>query len=280
VIRGLRRAALVAALLAACGGPARRMEEAASLEREKRPREALAAYQAALGELGEGQLEPERARLRLSALRRAADIAYLEVGDYPAAVAYYRRFVALAPATAEARAARETIAEIYRDRFKDPHGAIAQYAALAAEGGEGAPRSQLRVARLYLEAGDHDQARTEARILRDRWPGSAEAAEALVVTAQAHAQQKRTDDAVRAYEAAAEARPGAPLAALALEAAAHLLAEDGRLDRALDLYARAERGHPNPAAVRTSLEATRRRREAKGAARPGDRAAALDHVPR
>jgi tetratricopeptide (TPR) repeat protein len=275
---GSARAALCAlALLAGCGGPARKVDEGATLERARRPREALAAYQAALGELGDGALDGERAALRLTAVRRAADIAYLELGDYAAAVAYYRRLVALSPGTPEARAARATIADVYRERFGDPVAAVAQYAALAAEGGEGADRAQLRVAQLYLELGNAEQARTEARALLERWPASPAAAEARLVTARALARDGRVDAAVAAYEEAARTAGGGQLAALAREAAADLLAGDGRLDRALALYAAALDGHPNPAAVRTSLEATRRRREAQGVARPGDRAAALDH---
>jgi len=268
----------VLGLAAGCGGPSRKLDEAATLEREKRPRDALALYQAALGELGEGPLDGEAVVLRLSAIRRAADIAYLETGDYPAAVAYYRRVVALAPGTPEARAARVTIAEIYRERFKDPQGAIAQWAAIAQEGGvDGAAGAQLQVARLYLEAGDPGQARTEARVLREKWPHAPEAAEAELVTVQAFAQERKLEDAARAADAAAAAWPAQPASARALETAATLLAEDGRLERAEAFYARAIAGHPNPQAVETSLAAVRRRREAKGIAHPGDRAAALDH---
>ncbi|MFL5299478.1 MAG: tetratricopeptide repeat protein [Anaeromyxobacteraceae bacterium] len=283
--RGARRAAARACAVSAalacvlgCGGPSRKLDEATTLEREQRPREALALYQAALGELGDGPMDGDAAQLRLSAIRRAADIAYLQTGDYPAAVAYYRRVVALAPGTPEARAARVTIAEIYRERFKDPQGAIAQWAAIAQEGGPaGAAPGQLQVARLYLEAGDPGQARTEARILREKWPQAPEAAEAQLVTVQAFAQERKVEDAVRAAEAASAAWPARPATARALETVATLLAQDGRLERAEALYARAVAGHPNPQAVETSLAAVRRRREAKGVARPGDRAAALDH---
>jgi tetratricopeptide (TPR) repeat protein len=276
--RSGRPLALLAALaLAACGGPARKVDDGASHERERRPREALAAYQAALGELGDGALEGELAALRLTAVRRAADISYLELGDYAAAVAYYRRLVALAPGSPDARAARATIAEIYRERFRDPVAAVAQYAALAAEGGPGADRAHLQVARLYLELDNAEQARTEARALAERWPDSDAAAQARLVTAQAYAREGRVDDAVATYEAAARAAGGGEVAALALEAAANLLSADGRLARAIELYGAAIAGHPNPAAVKTSLEATRRRLAAQGVARPGDRAAALDH---
>jgi tetratricopeptide (TPR) repeat protein len=264
------------AALLACGGPARRLDEAMSLEREGRPREALAAYQAVLGELGEGDLPPEHAGLRKAAVRRAADVAYLQLGDYGAALGYYRRFVSLAPA-AEARAARLAIAEIYSEKLKDPAGAIAQHAVLAAEGGPDAPRSQLAVAELYLRAGDLDQARTEARVLRERWPESPLVADADAVTGQAFAAEHRVDDAVRAFDAAARVRPGTDVAARALESAANLLAEDGRLERALEIYLRALEGHPNPDAVRTGIDATRRRLEAAGTPRVGDREAALDH---
>jgi tetratricopeptide (TPR) repeat protein len=133
------------------------------------------------------------------------------------------------------------------------------------------------VAREYLDLGDYAQARTEARILRERWPTSELSDEAQLLTGQAWALQKRADEAQRAFQALLERRPRPDVAARALEGQAHLAAQDGKLDRALDLYGRALVGHPSPDTIRRAIDSVERRREAARTVHPGDRAAALDH---
>ena len=132
------------------------------------------------------------------------------------------------------------------------------------------------MARQYLELKNFEQARTEARILRERWPQGAEADEAQLLTAQAWALEDRPDEAIGAYLAAAERRPRPEIAALALEGAAQIHARAGRLDKAIKLYNQAMPSHPNPEALRTSIEMVRVRREAARTVTPGDRDAALD----
>ncbi len=130
------------------------------------------------------------------------------------------------------------------------------------------------------------KARTEARILRDRWPRSPEADEAQLLTAQAWALERRNDEALRAFQATVDRHPSAEIAARALEGMAHLYAQQGPgercgtetcLDKAIELYAEALPEHPNPEALRKNIEAVRRRQKAAETVRPGDRAAALDH---
>jgi tetratricopeptide (TPR) repeat protein len=272
--------------LAGCAGPARKLDEANALRHAGRPGDAMALYREALAELGEARLPPEEAEVRLRALQSAADTAYLEVGDYQGAVAYYRRLIALYPGTPDAWKARAVIGDIFRDRFADPIGAIAQWAEIAQSSTEAAPRYQLKVAREYLELKNYQQARTEARLLRDRWPRGREADEAQLLTAQAWAFEHRSDEALRAFQAAVERRPAPEIAAQALEGQAHLYAQQGPgercgvqscLDRAIALYTEALPSHPNPEALRQNIDAVRRRQKAAETVKPGDRAAALDH---
>ena len=279
----MRRSALAAALgslvllLSGCSSPEGKLEAANALRHQGRVQEALAAYRDLLGELGDGTIPKWETGVRLKALRYAGDVSYLELGDYKGAIGYYRRIVSLYPGTEDARRARAEIGDIYAQRLGDRQAAIAQYAAVAQGDSPDAPRFQLLVARQYLELKNYEQARTEARILRERWPQAPEADDAQLLTAQAWALEDRPEEALGAFMAAVERRPRPEIAALALEGAAQIQAAAGRFDKAIELYTQAMPGHPNPDALRTNIEKVRARREAAKTVRPGDRDAALDH---
>jgi tetratricopeptide (TPR) repeat protein len=274
----LRRLALaaLAALALACGSAGRRLDEATALRHAGDAKGALAGYKALLADLGEGPLPDDSGAIRAKALRYAGDVSYLELGDYQGAVSYYRRIISLYPGGKEAHEARGTIGDIYSDRFGDHLAAIAQYADVAASGSPLAPQYQLKVARGYLALGNHEQARTEARILRERWPNDALADEAQLLAGQAWALERKDEEALGAFQALVDRRPTADLVARALEAQAHIHAQQGRFDRALELYSLALPTHPNPDAIRTNIDAVRQRREKAKPAVPGDRAAAFD----
>jgi len=271
-------AALAALVALACGAAALRLEEANTARHAGRPRDALQGYQAVLAELGDGRLPDGDASLRLRALKYAADVSYLELGDFTQAISYYRRIVALYPATADAWKARAMTGDIYRERFGDRVAAIAQWADIAASDAAEAPTFQLKVAREYLDLKNWEQARTEARILRERWASSDLADEAQLLTAQAWALEQRGDEAQRAFQALLDRRPRPEMGARALEGQAHLAARDGKLDRALALYAQALTAHPSPETIRMAIEKVRERRErSQPTVKPGDRATAFDH---
>ncbi len=281
IARRARAAALVAmagvgALALACGSAERKLEAATALRHAGDAKGALAAYKGLLADLGEGPLPADQAAIRAKALRYAGDVSYLELGDYTGALSYYRRIVSLSPGATEAYEARAVIGDIYRDRLNDPLAAIAQYADVAASDSPLAPKYQLEVARSYLALARYDQARTEARILRERWPTHPLADEAQLIAAQAWALEGRTDEALGAFQALVDRHPAPELAARALEGQAHIHAQAGRFDRALELYTAALPNHPNPDAIRTNIEAVRERREKARTATPGDRAAAFD----
>jgi len=270
-------AALAAAIGLACSSASRRLEEANALRHRGDPGGALAAYKAILAELGEGPLAEDEARVRWKALRYAGDVSYLELGDYAGAIAYYRRIISLHPGGPEAYEARGVIGDIFRDRFNDRLAAIAQYSAIAASDAPQAAEFQLKVAREYLELKNYPQARTEARILRERWPDGRLADEAQLLTAQAWSLERRDDEAMGAFQALVERGPAPDVAARALAGQAHIHAQAARFDRALELYAEALPAHPNPDSIHTAIEAVRERRERARTATPGDRAAAFDH---
>ncbi|MEI7704856.1 MAG: tetratricopeptide repeat protein [Deltaproteobacteria bacterium] len=276
------RLALAAGLLslgllaAGCSSPDAKLEAANALRHRGRAAEALSAYREILGELGDGTIPRWETGVRLRALRYAADVSYLDLGDYQGAIGYYRRIVSLYPGSEDAWKARASIGDIYAQRLGDRQAAIAQYAAVAGSDSKEAPRFQLLVARQYLELRNFEQARTEARLLRERWPRSPEADDAQLLTAQAWALEDRPDEALGAFLAAVERRPRPEVAAVALEGAAQIHARAGRFDKAIELYTQAMPGNPNPDALRTSIEMVRERREAAKTVTPGDRDAALD----
>jgi tetratricopeptide (TPR) repeat protein len=270
-------AAALAVLVAACSSPGGKLEGANALRHQGKQQEALAAYRDLLGELGDGTIPRWETGVRLKALQFAGDISYLDLGDYLGAIGYYRRIVSLYPGTEDAWKARAAIGDIYAQRLGDPRAAITHYAAVAQSDAKDAPRFQLLVARQYLELRNFEQARTEARILRERWPQSPEADDAQLLTAQAWSLEDRPDEALGAFQAAVDRRPRPEIAALALEGAAQIQARAGRFDKAIELYTQAMPGHPNPDALRTNIEKVRERREAAKTVRPGDRDAALDH---
>ncbi|HEX8910151.1 MAG TPA: tetratricopeptide repeat protein [Anaeromyxobacteraceae bacterium] len=273
----MRRAPVLAIALLACSGTARRLDEGNAARRAGRPAAALESYRAVLSELGEGRLPEGEAALRLKALRGAADVTYLELGDFTQAVSYYRRIVALYPGTEAAWQARAATGDIYQQRFQDPMGAIAQWADIAQGDGPEAPAYQLKVANAYLDLRNLEQARTEARLLRERWPASELADEAQLLTAQAWALEKREDEAQRAFQALLDRHPRPELAARALEGQAGLAADAGKLDRALALYGQAIAGHPRPDTVQVAMAKVRARRDrARPSAHPGDRLTAFD----
>lgn len=273
----MRALALGAGLaLLACSSPERRLEAATALRHAGNARGALEGYKAILADLGEGPLPKGEAEVRWKVLRYAGDVSYLELGDYTGALSYYRRIVSLHPGGKEAHEARGIIGDIYRDRFNDPLAAIAQYADVAASDSPLAPRFQLKIARGYLALARYEQARTEARLLRERWPTHEMADEAQLLAAQAWALEKRDEEALGAFQALIDRKPRPDVAARALEGQAHIHAQASRFDRALELYAAALPTHPNPEAIRTNIEAVRERREKAKTATPGDRAAAFD----
>ena len=270
----------LAVLSAACSSPEGKLEAANALRHQGRQQEALAAYREILGELGDGTIPRWETGVRLKALQYAADVSYLDLGDYPGAVGYYRRIVSLHPGSEEAWRARAAIGDIYAQRLGDRRAAITHYAAVAQGDSKDATRFQLLVARQYLELKNFEQARTEARILQEKWPQSPEADEAQLLTAQAWSLEDRPEEALGAFQAAADRRPRPEIAALALEGAAQIQAQSGRFDKAIELYTQAMPGHPNPEALRTNIDRVRERRDAARTVTPGDRDAALDRKVR
>jgi len=263
--------------LAGCWSAEATLEAAAQQRQRGQPRPALERLQKLLASLGEGPLPGPQGAVRLRALRAAGDVAYLELGDYPGAIAYYRRIITLQPGSPEALEARAIIGDIFRDRFQDRQAAIAQYADIAATEAPQAPAFQLRVAREYLELGNPQQAREEARTLRERWPTSVEADEAQLLTAQAWALDHHDEEGLRAFQALIDRRPAPELVARAQEGKAGLYAQAGKYDRALELYAQALPHHPNPQAILTNIDAVRRRKEAARTVTPGNRNEAFDY---
>jgi tetratricopeptide (TPR) repeat protein len=268
-------ALLAGSAAAGCGSHSSKLEEAHTLRHRGDPKGALEKYKSILADLGDGPLSGERASIRGKALKGAGDVSYLELGDFMGAISYYRRIISLAPGTAEARAARIAIGDIYRERFRDHRAAIAQYADVAGSDAPEAPHYQLEVCKAYFELKDYRQVRTEARLLLDRWPTHPLAEEAQLLTAQAWVLDGRSEEALSAFQALVDRKPRDEILGRAFEGQAHIHAQAARFDRAIQLYERALPIHPNPDAIRTNLAAVQSRRKKAMPDVPGDRASAF-----
>ena len=228
-----------------------------------------------------------RRRRRRSGSRRceaAGDVSYLELGDYAGAIAYYRRHhLALArqPGGAARPARSSATSSATASRTGWPPSPSTPTSPPATR--RRRPRFQLKVAREYLELGNAEQARAEAR-----------------VAARALAHQRRGRRGPAAH------RPGLGAREAERGGAARLPGAGRPPPGARDWWPAPWRGrptstpstasstapwsstpwrcphHPNPQAIRTNIEAVRRRRKAAaqtGHARRPQRGLRLRPVP-
>ena len=134
--------------------------------------------------------------VRCKALRFAGDVSYLELGDYTGAISYYRRIVSLYPGGKEAREARvpSATSTASASAIRSRPSRSTPTSRRPARRRRRATSSRSRAPTSTLE--NWSQARTEARILREKWPDHALADEAQLLTAQAWSLEKRDDEAL------------------------------------------------------------------------------------
>ena len=138
-----------------------------------------------------------------------------------------------------------------------------------------APRYQLEVARGYLELENWEQARTEARILREKLAGPrARRRGAAPHRAGVGAREARRRGARGVPGARRPRRRARTWWRARSRARPRIHAQAGRFDRALELYALALPTHPNPDAIRDATSRRSRERGASGRRPPTGRAIA------
>ena len=156
------------------GSPARRrrarLEEANARRHAGDAKGALEGYKAVLAELGDAPLP---GTTRRCAGRRSSSRATSRTSSSATTPARSRTTGASSRSTraARRRARRASmIGDIYRERFRDPLAAIAQYADVAASDAPEAPRYQLEVARAYLELQTGRRRPHRGAHPREKWP--------------------------------------------------------------------------------------------------------------
>jgi len=260
------RSALGAALLAAVAlllpgcrdSAADLMRKARMSVYEKNPQEALRYYRSALDRI-ERDESPEAPVLKARALRGAADVYRLELGDVKEAIAVYRELIAQCPEAPESLEARVILSELLEIHYRDLRGAITELTAALARNPPESAELHYRVAKLYLELQDYRQADLEAQLVATRYEASAYADDGMLLRAQALAMMERRADAMKAYEELAQKFPDSELAPHALFELGKLKAEAGDNEKAIEIWVAALAEHPQPQIVQEAIARLRQR---------------------
>lgn len=229
----------------------------------KKPDQALKEYRLAL-DIVERQLErdedaPALKSLQARALKGAADVYYLELRDFRRAAEVYEELIRLCPEAPEALEGRVQLADILRVHFGDARGAIGALTAAVERGAENRAELSYRVAKLYFELGDFEQARLEARRVGERDPQAQEADDAALLEAQAlAAMEGKGEEAQAALRSLVERFAESPLVPYALFELGKLRAEAADREGAIEEWVRALERHPDPQMVQDNIARVRR----------------------
>jgi tetratricopeptide (TPR) repeat protein len=259
---GSRGAALfvaVALLSSGCrDSPVDLMRKAKMSVYEKDPRAALQHYRAAL-DLIERDASPEAPVLKARALRGAADVYRLELGNVKEAIAVYRELIAQCPEAPESLEARIILSELLEIHYHDLRGAITELTAALARNPPESAELHYHVATLYLALQDYQQAELEAQLVATRYEASAYADDGMLLRAQALAMMERRAEAMKAFEDLAQRFPDSELAPHALFELGKLKAEAGENEKAIEIWVAALKSHPQPQIVQAAIARLRQR---------------------
>lgn len=270
-------ALLLALLLPGCKPDAQEhIRRAKDAVFEKRPREALANYLAALNQLARDD-SPEAQVLRARVLRGAADLYYLELREIPEAISVYRELIQRCPEAPETLEARIHLAHILRAYGRDLRGAINELTAAIARNPPQSAELNYEVAKLYFELGDYRQCELEAEALAKKYETSAFVDDALLLRAQAISMMEgRRADAARAFQDLVDRFPQSELQPHALFELGKLRAEVGEHERAIEAWVASLERHPDPKVVQDAIARTRSRMLATTPGKIGDSKTAFD----
>ncbi len=256
---GAAMLAAVALLSSGCrDAPADLLRKATMSVYEKDPRAALRYYRSAL-DLIDRDGSPEAPVLKARALRGAADVYRLEIGDVKEAIAVYRELIAQCPEAPESLEARIIVSELLELHYPDLRGAITELTAALARNPPESAELHYRVAKLYLELQDYRQAELEAQLVATRYETSAYADDGMLLRAQALAMMERRAEAMKAFEELVQKYPDSELAPHAQFELGKLKAEAGENERAIEIWVAALKKHPQPQIVQEAIARLRQR---------------------
>ena len=252
-------AASIAVFASACGAH-RQLDGARDLALSGHAQAAYLSVKAALITLGEGVSGDARFE-RLRALQMAADLLELDLARPGDAAAYFRRIAMEYGGTEAAFSARMRLGDLLHDKLKDFPAAAGAYLGVveAFPNHAGADEVQLKAARTFLDAGNHDQAICEAEALLLHYPQSSLGPAAQMVAGHALHLAGKAILAAEALHDVAARWPSSPEAPIALVEAGDCAAEAGEEMLAERSYIEALANHPAPRTVQESLARLRRR---------------------
>ncbi len=229
---------------------------------DKDAHRALDEYRHAV-DLAERSDSADAQGLRARALRGAADIYYLELGDPPRAVEIYRELIQRSPEAPETLEARINLAQILRAHYHDLRGAISELAGAIARNPPQRAELHYEVAKLYFELSDFQQCELEADAVIQKYgtPGYVERAMFLKAQALEMVEGKRPE-AIRAFQDLIDRFPQSELQPQALFEVGKIRAEAGELESAIEVWVRTLKNHPDPAVVQSAISRVRKRIEA------------------
>jgi tetratricopeptide (TPR) repeat protein len=253
------------------------LRQAADATYEKKAHDALTYYRRALDVL-DADKSPEAPVLRARALKGAADIYYLELRDTKHAIEVYRELIRQCPDSPETLEGRINLADLLHVYAHDARAAITELAAAIERNPPQSAELAYRVAKLYFELGDFQQAELEAKKVATKFETSSYVDDALFLRAQALGMiDTRREEAAKAFEALAKRFPDSELQPHALFEHAKLLADIGDNEKAIEIWVRSLERHPDPSLVQSHIARVRRRISATTPVKIGDHTAAFDH---
>ena len=244
------------------------------------PQAALEEYRLALDSLDRDESK-EAAVYRARALRGAADTYYLELRDFKRAVEVYRELSQLCPEAPETLDGRLHLADILQTQFHDLRGSITELTAALARNPPQSAELSYRVAKLYFELADYQQAEIEAAGVVRKFETSPYVDDALLLRGQALAMMDgKHPEALKAFESLAEKFPDSELQPHALFEAGKLRAEAGENEKAIETWVEALKRHPDPNVVQLVISKVRRQLRQTTPTKVGDAANAFDREVR
>lgn len=213
---------------------------------------------------------PDRARWQAKALVQAGRIDHLYLDQPRRALARLREALKVDPQAPFAFETRREIAGIFYDRLMDYRTAALEYERLVHEypNEKGIDGFQYRVAQSYFLVRDFDQARTEARMLLEKWSEGRYASEALLLIANSYYLENRFAEAVKAHRKLLDLGPDVPVRARSLFELGMCYQDLGDKAKAEESFLAALKDHPRPDLVQMQLSALRERIEEEDAGKP------------
>jgi tetratricopeptide (TPR) repeat protein len=257
---------------AACQGAdvPRRFDAGLDLLYENRFEDAEAHFLALARDMDRSAL-PDAAAWRARALFQVGRIDHLYLGQPNRAIARLREALKADPAAAFAFEARQEIGDIFHDRLQDYRSAALEYERLLSEFPmhPSVAEFHYRIAQCYFLLSEHDQARTEARLMLQKQPDSGYAAEARLLIANSYYVEGKLAEAVQAHQEFLATAPEASLRARSQFELGLCHQDLGDAVQAERVYLLALKDHPRPDLVQQQLTALRvRQREGSEGARP------------